>query len=497
MARPLKAEDLVPPALPTSWVGLEPSAPGAASRVRLAKTVFFIVFAFTVVSITRPVDSNVNIWARMSLTFSVVERGSVNIDPYMSLAPSIDWSYANGHYYSNKAPGPSLLAVPVYAGQRFVQRMLGLPDGTMASYRFATWLANIFVGVLPTVVALLLLWKLFERRYGFTPRGAFGMTALAGVASLSFPYTTLFFGHQTAVAFLTIGVALTLLEATEHERPRSTRIFLAGLCFGLAVFADHLAGIAVLIWSAWLLYTWRKHRSAWLWWALGGAGPALALLAYNNAAFGSPFTGSYSISVLNPVFKEAVEWHRPSLLKFLQLTIGPSRGWFFATPVFVCVIGGMVLAWKHRREWPELLFAIPIVGASLLLLASWNSWHGGEAVGPRYLLWTLPFAMLLLVPVARRIPHPMIVLGQLSALFMLVITITDPLLRMDWTIDPFSGSALPILRGVQTTHTTNVWSLFSAPPLVALLLYLALWFVAGRWIDRQLRETESSLGVRT
>ena len=50
--------------------------------------------------------------SRLALTQSIALRGSVNIDPYWRL--TIDRAFANGHWYSDKAPGVALLAVPVY-----------------------------------------------------------------------------------------------------------------------------------------------------------------------------------------------------------------------------------------------------------------------------------------------------------------------------------------------------------------------------------------------
>ena len=50
--------------------------------------------------------------SRLALTQSIALRGSVNIDPYWRL--TIDRAFANGHWYSDKAPGVALFAVPVY-----------------------------------------------------------------------------------------------------------------------------------------------------------------------------------------------------------------------------------------------------------------------------------------------------------------------------------------------------------------------------------------------
>src|SRR4051812_25401531 len=47
------------------------------------------------------------------LTASIVDRASLNIDPFAKLTG--DLASANGHYFADKAPGLSLVAVPIYA----------------------------------------------------------------------------------------------------------------------------------------------------------------------------------------------------------------------------------------------------------------------------------------------------------------------------------------------------------------------------------------------
>ena len=41
--------------------------------------------------------------SRLDLTKAIVHHGSFVIDDYVK--NTIDWSYAGGHYYTNKAPG--------------------------------------------------------------------------------------------------------------------------------------------------------------------------------------------------------------------------------------------------------------------------------------------------------------------------------------------------------------------------------------------------------
>lgn len=474
--------------------------PSGAGRRRFVtpRTILLAVFAFTVLTMTIPVESSPNVWSRMSLAYSIVERGELNIDHYLDLAPTDDWAHSGGLYYSNKAPGPALMAVPLYFVQHQVASLMGGETNTFRGYRIAAWVANAFLGVLPTMLSLVLLLSLLETRYGLTTAAALGVTATHAFASLTLPYSTLLFAHQTAAAFIMIGVAISLLEVTRApSSPSALTIFASGLCFGIAVLADHLSAVAVLVWSAWLMWTWGKVPRAWVSWIIGGAGPAAVLAAYNHAAFGSPWIGSYSSSTLNPFFLPMIRWHAPDVGILAALTIGPGRGWFYATPVYVCVIAGLAAAVRLRDKWPELAYAGAGVVAGLVILSSWSSWHGGEAVGPRYLVWSLPFAALLLVPVARQAPVLLLALAPVSGVLILSSTVTNPMVPMSATADPYIATALPILLGHAQAEVVTIWSLlFNVSAATSFLLYLSIWIAGGLLIYRQLRIAARS-GVPT
>src|SRR5512147_103924 len=62
-----------------------------------------------------------NEFSRWALTAAIVERGSFEIQPEITLLGDriIDVAMVDGKLYSDKAPGGSLLAVPAYALARF------------------------------------------------------------------------------------------------------------------------------------------------------------------------------------------------------------------------------------------------------------------------------------------------------------------------------------------------------------------------------------------
>lgn len=450
---------------------------------RAEMAVFLAAAAFTYLSFARPL-ADANPWARMAPVFSLVERGTLDIDPFVEAGRTIDWSRRDGHYYSNKAPGPMILALPVYAAQRAAQRAVGVPDDEPAARSLAAYLANAAAGVAPTLAALPLLWTVLVRRMRASPGLAFALAGTWAVGSLALPNTVLFFGHQTAAAFFAIGMCATILELDRDGDPRPGLVALAGACHGLAAISDYMAASIVGIWTAFL--AWRSPRLLAPW-ALGGAAPALAGLAYNAFCFGSPFTTAYNLSLLNPIFVPIAGFEAPSLARLADVTVRPWRGLFYCTPVFALALAGLDRLREEARRSPEI---VPAAAGAVLyfgLLAAFPSSFGGACVGPRYVTPALPLFVLLLAPAARLLPRLFGALAAGSAVMMLAATITDPLPDQSFP-DPFRGRIFPMLASGDPVPMCNVFThLLGARLPVAFGAYLGLWAACAVVIGMRLR----------
>ena len=69
-----------------------------------------------------------NEYSRYDLVRAIVEDGSTQIDRFHGNTG--DKSFRDGHYYSDKAPGTSFVAVPAYAlaARHLVDHRQGIPD---------------------------------------------------------------------------------------------------------------------------------------------------------------------------------------------------------------------------------------------------------------------------------------------------------------------------------------------------------------------------------
>jgi hypothetical protein len=389
---------------------------------------------FLVLSIT--VDNkinNANPYARYATLQAIAEDHSLAIDAYQNT--TCDWArMPGGHYYSNKAPGPTLLAVPFHLPvdavvvahaqdrkERDVRRKEA--RDAILSYLAVTLQA------IPFALLVLFAAQALERRGA--SRAAIQLAALAmlfgNTASL---LMNMFFGHGLA-AVLTLGIALAMLER---------RLFLAGFLFGLDVLTDY--GSALLLPLLALLIVLptadgvalRLRRLVRF--GLGGLGPFVVFAAYHVHCFGGPFTLPNKYQ--NPVFVEPGARALWGVIDFVPswpvakaLLFGSGRGLLYTQPWVLLALAVLVLwAW---RLWADRLSGMRVVvpfalGGFLLLFlmnASFGGWHGGVSPGPRYLSAILPVLGLALGLAYDKLPRPLRALAWLAvlpaiALFILI-----------------------------------------------------------------------------
>jgi hypothetical protein len=430
--------------------------------------------------------------SRFALTRSLVERHRVDIDPYQY--ETGDRSSWQGHAYSDKAPGASLLAVPAYAAYHLLLRARHQPlpasapaagEGTRterilvnAPFRRALYLCNLTTNALAGAF-LGGLFFLALCRLGAAPRLAFSATLALAVGSLIFPYATMFYGHVLAAAFL-FG-AFHLLGPGAGPR----QLVAGGVLAGLAVLTEFPTAPAALLligYGVWCRRQWRTLP----WIAAGAAGPLLLLVAYQLAAFGSVWRTGYAV-VSRPEFAEGMSHGllgiglpRPSVLA--ALLFGRARGLLYTAPVlllgFVGLARRLTGAPPGQRAQPRI--AAGIVLYFLLLGAGYYMWWGGSAFGPRHVIPCLPFLCLgIPFAVSRARAVVLTVLLAPSIVNQLAATAVEPsapLVRdilADYLYPHLLRGDVPLFPGA-----SNFGAAFHLHGPASLLPLLALWAVA-------------------
>jgi hypothetical protein len=359
------------------------------------------------ISLTGPQDRT-----RYELTRHLVLRHTLVLEPNL-----FDRAVFDGRTYSDKAPGMSFLAVPAYELERAVG-IAKAPVDWQAKGDPSLWLIRALTSGVLFLVSVFLVGRLAERLVAGTGAAS---AAIFGVATLATSLAPTLFEHDAAGAFAIGAFALAWLGR------RSWAIALAGLLAGTAVLFQYATGLIALVLLAYC--AWRHGRRA-LWFLAGAVPPALALGAYDWAAFGSPFHLSYRY-VAN-VYTER-QHHGffgigvPTLGGVKDVLVG-TRGLLYFSPVLVAAAVGLWLLWRRGARAEALLAAIVVV-LFLLLDAGYFLVYGGGTPGPRFFAPALPFLALGLPPVLARWPRPTLALGFVSA----VLTTVDAL---SWGVRP-------------------------------------------------------------
>jgi hypothetical protein len=294
-------------------------------------------------------------------------------------------------------------AIPYFA----VHAIAGSPRPGLTYLAWSSWLATVFAVSLPSalgVVALAFLLAAFGLRAG--PR--LGLAAAWGLATLAFPYATLYYGHQLIAALLIAAFAILVRIRRGLDPASRGRLIAVGALGGWAIVVEYPAAIAAVAIGVYAVRTVKPRDLVWI--VVGGLGPALILAWYHTAAFGGPLRLPYDFSTQGnrkQGFFMGIGTPRPAAL--WGILGSPFRGLFFSAPWLLLAAPGGVLLWR-RGFRAETIACAAIAILFVWMNASLVDWDGGWAMGPRYIVPCIPFLVVLiaglLVPPMPRVPRP-------------------------------------------------------------------------------------------
>lgn len=340
---------------------------------------------------------NVQDGSRLGLTDAVASYGTVRIDRWAS--QTSDKALFGGHWYSDKAPALSMLALPTYA----VLDAAGAvhPAAGPWNHAWTLWILRLLSGGL-TYAALLLLVGLAANR--LVP-GSGPLTAVAlGVGTFAFGLAATTFSHLGAGVFAFLAFLLLQDGRGREGRAADARTAAAGLAIGTAVLFDYLAGMALVVLLVYLAATSRSLRRLALFVA-GGLPAAAGLALYDRLAFASPFHLSYAYTVGFNGREQRMGFFGARLprLGYVQDIFVSRHGLILTSPVIVVAGLGLLLLWRERRA--ETAACLGVVVLFLVDSAGYFDPIGGRSPGPRYLGAALPFAAMGLPPLIRARPR--------------------------------------------------------------------------------------------
>ncbi len=412
--------------------------------------------------------------ARLAELHAIVLRGTLRIDAYHEITG--DKALIDGHYYSEKAPATVLAALPAFGLAVLAQKAMGVDPDSPQGWRASQWVATAgSVGVLAALGGVAF-FSLIEARLGV--RTALVSTYALFLGSLTFPYAAALFAHAGTIGLLAIALWGTLGPSSAR------RDYLAGIAAGFAVASEYPAVLpCAAIGLYFMAVDVRRMRRF-----VVGTVPAAALILLNNYLItGSPLQVGYGS---NPQFPELnntnlMGFRAPDLALTPALLWSEYRGLFYWSPALVMALPGAV--WLARRD--RAAAALSIGGFLLVFLqvAAFYSWHGGNAVGLRYISPGLPFLGFIAAYGIWRFPIIGTLLTIASVLLMGMVTAI--------AIDPPADAPTPLhlfylvrVRDGRFADNLGTLSGLSVPASLAVLGIVVIASAALVLLTRRERE---------
>ena len=338
-----------------------------------------------------------NVNSRICLTYAIVEKRSFIIDVYQKIEElyTQDRASFEGHYYSDKIIGTSLLGAVPMTALHVVSRVVGR-EFSWDVKRYVTRTFSVSVlGALAGVVLYALLLRL-----GASARGAIFLTLAFVFGTQIFSICTVFLSYAPATCFTLLSY---LLLIRQRDALDSRTLFPAGLALGGALLCEYTVGIAAIGLSVYAFHHLSK-RHAILWYWFGAALPLSVFVIYTLICFGRP-TIPYEY-LENEEFRQGMSQGFQGIVGFnpavfYYITVHRYRGLFYHSPFLALAIWGWIAMWRDPRRRSDAVLSIAMVVGYLAFNASYYMWWGGWTNGPRHLIPALPFLIVPLVWVWR------------------------------------------------------------------------------------------------
>jgi hypothetical protein len=476
---------------------------------------------FITVWLIASVHATTNVVRETYLAIAIGGYGTVRVDRYLGLHPDL-FNIPGRGAYINSNPGASILGAAAYS---IVHPVIGLavrmrpsiaapkpparyedprPNRTLFMNASRARGLDVVLGLAAIGIAVLLM----------APLAAFASVVMyrtlrerlqserpaifwALVYALATPilFRTAFLNQNVILAhcLLAAWVALAGFSGIAHSDgiagDRRLRNFLiGGLLLGTGLLCDYSAAPLILVVAAWIISDGLRagggvKAARWIGaYVTGVAVPMLVLLAYQWAAFGSPW---YPAQRYMPPTEYSVEgWFGfsvPSAELLLGNLFDLRYGLFAFCPLLIAALAAPFIRDRRDGSSSRELFWILAATAGLYLFSSANQFANLQwNTGVRYMVPATPLLFIAAVPVLRRMPRWLTVLLVFaSTAVSFAVSMTREDIVTAFSIVLSHGPTLPlliVLRKMQSGYSTFALPWFTIWVVYAALAF-ALWLV--------------------
>jgi len=431
---------------------------------------FYIVFFFVNLLLSSyflDTWNNSNTTSRALPIVLYFEQGNFQIDKYHELV--LDKAYIDGHYYTDKAPLPTLIVLPIFG----LLKWIGLIQAVDGSYYGPSVyiLGGLICGSIPFVIFMVLSFVGMKRtKSGISP---VLLSCMPFFGSFIFVFAGTYFTHMMSGLLLLIAYIYL----------KKSGFILAGLFAGLAFLSEYTVA---LIFPIWALQVWIKEKSftKGFYFGLGTLPAIIFILGYNYYFTGSPITMMYKFHTFQDLHSN-YGFSLPTIESLWGLSFSNYKGLFFYAPFLLLALFAV---FRHNKISAIASHYITWVSiAYFLVIAGYFGWWGGWTYGPRLLF---PIVVLLLYEGILQVSKYKInkvlfwaltVFG-LAGAFLAKITVLYSIPTE--SIHPFVQTIFPALANGGFNPNNLATMIFGMNPLVAGILWVIL-FVGGMvFLDR-------------
>ena len=393
--------------------------------------------------------------SRFSLTRAIVEEGRMETTSFAQ--ETGDHISIGEHYFLDKAPGVSFLAIPIHAFSVLVfsterpsenenilmmggrEREFVVPTHLSQAERFSMVVSTFLLSGLLTIATAYLLF-LISKEFIKDKRIQYLVPIGYTLGTLAFSQALILQGHATSTFFAFAAFFVGYYTIKKRYFSSLQGGILAGILAGIAFLADYLALFAVIGIGLWLIFS--RNPKVFLLYGVAFIAIAALLLVYNMIIFGNQFFLSYAViyvertgqledvniksftnNLISAYFNPS--FHNFRIATIFRMLFMPERGIFFYSPLLFLSIPGIYFLAKQR---PALCIMILIIFFSLLWFFSipYLPWWGGSSFGLRYLTLITPFLMIPIISAISKWHISIIIFLTVVSVFINVLGLQSP-----------------------------------------------------------------------